>query len=300
VTLARSWSVLALLSLAVGFGWSRPALAQETIECPEPAPAGAAATPEAATSPAAAEPVAFPEGGGDLTVFAAASLTEVFERIATVLETANDGLAITYNFAGSQVLVTQLTEGAEADVFASANVAQMDNAIAAGVIDGDPVVFAENRLAIVVPADNPAGVASLADLAGEDLDLVLAAPEVPVGQYSREAACKAAADPATYGEGFLDGFAANIVSNEDNVRAVLAKVQLGEADAGIVYATDVTPDVENQVQVIEVPDEVNVVAEYPIAPVAGGDPALAAAFVSYLLGPEGQATLAEFRFQPPR
>ena len=140
----------------------------------------------------------------------------------------------------------------------------------------------------------------MADLASGDLDLVLAAPEVPVGQYSRAAACQAAADPATFGEGFLDGFAANIVSNENNVRAVLAKVQLGEADAGIVYTTDVTPEIVDEVQVIEIPDAVNVAAAYPIAPVAGGDPALAAAFVSYLVGPEGRATLEAFGFQPAR
>jgi molybdate transport system substrate-binding protein len=241
--------------------------------------------------------VPFP-AGGEVTVFAAASLTAAFEAIAADLEAANPGLALAFSFAGSPALVTQLTEGAAADVFASADHAQMEGAVAAGVIDGEPVVFTRNRLAIVVPADNPAGITGLADLAGEDVDLVLAAPEVPVGQYAREAACRAAADPATYGEGFLEGFAGNVVSNEDNVKAVLAKVQLGEADVGIVYVTDVTPDVAADVQLIEIPDEVNVIAEYPIAPVEGGDVALADAFISYLLGPDGQATLAEFGFQP--
>lgn len=296
------WHLLAVLLVVVAGGGAgvRLASAQDEIDCGAPI-ATPGEPPVAATPPPTeATLVAFPAGGGDLTVFAAASLTEVFEEIATDLEATNDGLAITYNFAGSQALATQLTEGAEADVFAAADLTQMDNAIAAGLVDGDPVVFAENRLVIVVPADNPAGVTGLTDLAGGNLDLVLAAPEVPVGQYSRAVACQAAADPATYGEGFLAGFAANIVSNEDNVRAVLAKVQLGEAEAGIVYATDVTPAVEDQVRVIEIPAEVNVVAEYPIAPVAGGDPTLAAAFVSYLLGPEGQATLAESRFQPAR
>ena len=186
---------------------------------------------------------------------------------------------------------------AEADVFASANLGQMDAATDAGVIAGDPVLFTRNRLAIVVPSDNPAGITGLADLATPDVALVVAAPEVPVGQYAREAACRAAADPATYGDAFLDGFAANIVSNEDNVKAVVTKVQLGEADAGIVYTTDVTPDVAGDVQVIEIPDPVNVIAEYPIAPVEGGDAALATAFIAYVLGPDGQGTLAGAGFQ---
>jgi len=186
---------------------------------------------------------------------------------------------------------------AEADVFASANLGQMDAATDAGVIAGDPVLFTRNRLAIVVPSDNPAGITGLADLATPDVALVVAAPEVPVGQYAREAACRAAADPATYGDAFLDGLAANIVSNEDNVKAVVTKVQLGEADAGIVYTTDVTPDVAGDVQVIEIPDPVNVIAEYPIAPVEGGDAALATAFIAYVLGPDGQGTLAGAGFQ---
>jgi molybdate transport system substrate-binding protein len=277
-------------------GWDAPrALARETIECPPAAPA--AATPAATALPPTIEPVPFPPIGGELTVFAAASLTAAFEAIAADLQPANPGLTFTFNFAGSQALVTQLTEGAEADVFASANLSQMDNAVASGVIAGDPVVFTKNRLAIVVPADNPAGIAGLADLANDGVDLVLAASEVPVGQYARQAACKAAAAPATYGEGFLEGFAGNIVSNEDNVKAVLAKVQLGEADAGIVYTTDVSPDVAGDVLVIEIPDAVNVIAEYPVAPVADGNAELAAAFIAYLLGPEGQATLAAFGFQ---
>jgi len=291
-------AVLIALGATFSGGVSGPVMfAQEAIVCPEPvAPAAtavAAATPEAPT-----DPVAFPAEGGDLTVFAAASLTATFEDIKTDLETANPELSITYNFAGSQALVTQLSEGAEADVFASASRAQMTNAVEAGVIAGDPEVFTGNRLTIVVPADNPAGIESAADLADDGLVLVLAAPEVPVGQYARESACKMAADTATYGDAFLEGFVGNIVSNEDNVKAVFTKVQLGEADAGIVYTTDVTADVAADVLQIEIPADVNVVATYPIAPVEGGDSALADAFISYVLGPDGQATLAESGFEP--
>ncbi len=299
-SIARASFVFALLfalaGVVPGGGTVSVAVAQETIECPDPTPAAAATV--AAGPEADAAPAVFPAEGVDLTVFAAASLTATFEEIKTDLEAANPDLAITYNFAGSQALVTQLTEGAEADVFASASRAQMTNAVEAGVIEGEPEVFTRNRLTIVVPADNPAGIESAADLDNADIDLVLAAPEVPVGQYAREAACKMAADTATYGDGFLEGFAANIVSNEDNVKAVLTKVQLGEAEAGIVYTTDVTDDVAAAVIQIEIPADVNVVANYPIAPVTDGDTALAAAFISYVLGPDGQATLADFGFEP--
>lgn len=298
-------SVLLLALMMVGFS-STPVIAQGiTIECatflPTPTVAASPAADTAATpstdDQASSEPVAFPEGGGELMVFAAASLTASFEEIEAKLESDNPGLEITYNFAGSQALVTQLTEGAEADVFASASNAQMKKAVEADVIDGSPVVFTQNRLAIVVPADNPAGIASYADLAG-DLSLVLALPDVPVGQYARQSICTAGLDTATYGEGFVDAVAGNVVSEEDNVKAVLTKVSLGEADAGIVYTTDITADVADSVQIIEVPAEVNVIAKYPIAPVAGGDAALAAAFIAYVTGPDGQAILQEYGFEP--
>jgi molybdate transport system substrate-binding protein len=166
----------------------------------------------------------------------------------------------------------------------------------AGIIDGAPAVFAGNRLAIVVPRDNPAGITTAADLAKDGVKLVLAAAEVPVGQYARESICLMAADTTTYGEGFAERVGSAIVSEEDNVKAVLAKVQLGEADAGIVYVTDVTVAVSEEVQLIEIPDAVNVMASYPIAPVAGGNPELAAALIDYLLSANGQAVLVDHGF----
>jgi molybdate transport system substrate-binding protein len=269
------------------------------IEC---APAAPAATAVPAASPAAeepaAEPAAFPEAGGELTVFAAASLTASFNQMKTDLEAAHPGLTITYNFAGSQALVTQLTEGATADVFASASKAQMDKAVEGGVIEGKATVFTQNRLAIVVPKDNPAGITSPADLGKEGVKLVLALADVPVGQYARQSICTAGADTATYGDGFVEKVGANVVSEEDNVKAVLTKVQLGEADAGIVYTTDITEDVAPDVTLIEIPAAINVIAKYPIAPVKGGNAELAAAFIDYVLGEEGQATLASFGFEP--
>jgi molybdate transport system substrate-binding protein len=272
-----------------------------------PIDCSAAVTPASAASPVAtpapvheASPtaIAFPSGGGEVTVFAASSLTDSFGQIKTTLEAANPGLTITYNFAGSQALVTQLTQGASADVFASASNSQMKAAVDGGVIDGTPVTFTQNRLAIIVPNDNPAGVTGFADLGKDGLKLVLAQAEVPVGMYARQSICKAASDTATYGNSFVDSVTANIVSEEDNVKAVASKVALGEADAGIVYTTDVTADVADSVQVIAIPADVNVVAKYPIAPVTGGNADLADAFISYLTGPEGQAILQSYGFEP--
>ncbi|HET8524765.1 MAG TPA: molybdate ABC transporter substrate-binding protein, partial [Thermomicrobiales bacterium] len=280
-----------LLATQVAGGAVAPAAAQATTWSCAPATPSAAATAATPATLAPSTPIAFPGGGGNLTVFAAASLTDAFNTMAHDLEAAHPNLKITFNFAGSQQLVTQLTEGAPADVFASANTTQMQDAIDGGVIDGSPETFVKNQLAIIVPKGNPGGVQNPADLAKKGLKLDLAAPAVPVGKYARVAICQMGADTATYGEGFVQKVAANIVSEENNVKAVVTKIQLGEADAGIVYTTDVTKEVANDVTVIEIPPAVNVIATYPVAAVKGGNTQLAQAFISYLLGPGGQATL---------
>ena len=270
---------------AQGAGW----------ECQPPAAVDATlvATPVAVEH----DSVAFPPEGGDLTVFAAASLTDAFEAIEQELEAATPNLSITYNFGGSQALVTQLEEGAQADVFASANMAQMEAAMEANLVASAPVPFVHNRLAIVTPADNPADIESAADLGEEGILLVLAQAEVPAGRYARESVCLMASDTATYDPDFVNRVAANVVSEEEDVRDVLAKVALGEADAGIVYVSDAAA-AGDQVHVVDIPDEVNVVATYPVAVLAHGNQALGSAFVAYLLSDEGQALLERFGFQP--
>ncbi len=292
--------LLALVGLAVPAGPAGPAPAMAqgtTFDCtvgagPAASPAGGGrGEPRTAASPAD-----FPEEGGELTVFAAASLTEPFEQIAGDLEAAHPGLDITFNFAGSQALATQLNEGAAADVFASANGAQMVAAIADGSVAGEPATFARNRLAIVVAAGNPAGVERPADLGADGVRLVLTQADAPAGRYARESVCRMGEDAATYGDRFVERVAANVVSEEEDVRGVLTKVQLGEADAGIVYVSDAL-GARDLGAVIAIPEGVNVVASYPIAAMAGGDDALAAAFIGYVLGPEGQATLAAFGFE---
>jgi molybdate transport system substrate-binding protein len=259
---------------------------------------GATATTAQSSPPTTGTAAEVPTGlSGDLTVFAAASLTDAFGEMKAQLEDANPDLSITYNFAGSQQLVTQLAEGADADVFASANMTQMKAAQDAGTIDGEPVVFVRNRLAIIVPSDNPADVQEPADLARDGLKLVVANEDVPVGGYTLDMLDKMSADPA-FGADFRSKVEANIVSHEDNVKQVVTKVQLGEADAGVVYVSDVTPDVREDVTFIEIPEQYNVIAEYPIAPVADGDVALAQAYIDYLLSAGGQAVLEQWGFTP--
>lgn len=250
----------------------------------------------AAATPAVTAEVRFPAEGGDLTVFAAASLTDAFEAIGADLEGANRGLNISFNFGGSQTLVTQLAEGAEADALASANDTQMESAIANGSVVAEARTFARNELAIVVPVDNPAGITEAADIGAPGVTLVLAQADVPVGRYARESVCAMGRSAGAFGEGFDERVAENIVSEEEDVRGVLTRVRLGEADAGIVYASDAAAAAE-EVILIAIPAEFNLVATYPIAPVVGGDEGLARAFIAYLLGEGGQATLVDFGFQ---
>jgi molybdate transport system substrate-binding protein len=232
-----------------------------------------------------------------LNVFAAASLTDAFSDIGAAFSAANPGATVVFNFAGSNQLATQIAEGAPADVFASANAAQMESAVASGRIDaGAARPFVTNRLVVVVPADNPAGITTLPDLATPDTLIVLAAEEVPVGRYSLAFLDRAAAD-AAFDSGFKAAVLANVVSYEENVRSVLNKVALGEADAGIVYSSDLV-GVEG-VAALAIPDALNVVAQYPIAPLNdSAQPEAAAAFVAWVLSDEGQAILAEYGFGP--
>jgi molybdate transport system substrate-binding protein len=236
---------------------------------------------------------------GNLTIFAAASLTEAFNEMKTEIEAANPGTKLTFNFAGSSALRTQLTQGAAADVFASADMVNMDPVVQAGDISGDTSIFARNKLVIVVPADNPGNVSDVKDLAKPGLKLVLAQEQVPVGNYARQALDKLNDDP-TYGSDFKDKVLANLASNELNVKDVLAKVQLGEADAGIVYATDAASAAQSKVKTIDIPDQFNIIAQYPIGVVtSGSNPAGARAFIAYLLSPVGQAIMAKYGFIPP-
>lgn len=231
-----------------------------------------------------------------LTVFAAASLTDAFTEIGKNFEVANPGVTVTFNFAGSQALRTQIEEGAPADIFASANKTEMDALVTvAHVQQGTAQIFLNNKLVVILPADNAAGLTKLEDLANSGIKLVLAAEEVPIGKYARQALEQM---NSQFGSDFEDKVLANVVSNEDNVKQVVAKVQLGEADAGIVYTSDAVaaPDLKT----IDIPNELNVIAEYPMAPVVNSANAdLATAFINYVLSPDGQSVLQKWGFAPP-
>lgn len=219
----------------------------------------------------------------DVTVFAAASLTAAFTELGDAFMAAHPGTEVTFSFAGSSELVAQLREGAPADVFASADLANMDVLTDAELVDGEPEVFATNVAEIIVEADNPRGITSVADLADDDLVVVQCAPEVPCGAYAEQVLANA-------------GVTVTPSSLEQNVKAVTTKVLLGEADAGIVYRTDVLA-AGTAAEGVAIPDDVNVVAEYPIALVADApDPSGGRAFIGFVLGAAGKEILAENGF----
>jgi molybdate transport system substrate-binding protein len=223
---------------------------------------------------------------GTLTVFAAASLTDVFTRLGGQLEKENPGLHVQFNFAGSSQLATQLTQGAPADVFASANDAQMKVVTDAGLQATDPAVFTENVLEIAVPKGNPAGISGLADFARPELTLAVCAPQVPCGAAAQEVFRAA-------------GITAQPDTQEQDVRAALTKVQLGEVDAALVYATDVEAAGDG-VEGIEFPESEKAVNDYPIVTLKGAPNAAAAhAFVDLVTGPEGRQALTDAGFRAP-
>ena len=262
---------------------------------PSPAVPSPSASPSPAVSPV---PVLASGVTGEITVFAASSLTDAFKEIGDQFQAANPGSKVTLNFGASTQLRTQLEQGARADLFASANQQEMDRAKQSGVIGGADRVFVRNRLAVITPKDNPAGIVVLKDLAKPGLKFVTAAPEVPIGVYTQDMLDKLAKEPA-YGADFKDRVNANIVSREPNVRQVVAKVNLGEADAAVVYSSDVTPDVRNTIGTLEVPDQFNTLASYPIAAVQDAPNLVGGtAFMGYVLGAEGQAALKKWGFIP--
>jgi molybdate transport system substrate-binding protein len=224
---------------------------------------------------------------GDVTVFAAASLTDAFTEIGEAFIAVNPEADVTFNFASSSDLVNQINEGAPADVFASADQANMTKLVDEDGADGEPATFATNTLEIIVEAGNPQRITGLEDLADRsDLIVVSCAPEVPIGAYTEEVFQNA-------------GVEVELDSLEENVRAVVEKVVSGEADAGVVYATDVTA-AGDDAEGVEIPSDVNVVAEYPIAVAAEApNPEAATAFQSFVLGQDGHEILAGYGFGAP-
>lgn len=247
---------------------------------------GACSSADSNDTPGGESPATEP---AELTVFAGSSLTTAFtDAIGPDFEAQNEGATIVFNFGASDSLAGQIQSEGSTDVFASASGTWMD-AVAEDPGVSDRADFVKNRLVIITPPDNPAGIASIDDLATSGVQLVLAAEGVPVGDYAREALGNA---------NILDEAEANVVSNEEDNVSVVAKIVAGEADAAIVYESDISAAAGNDVNAVEIPESVNVVATYPIAVVTGAPNAeLAAAFVAYVTGPYGQATLTEYGFE---
>jgi molybdate transport system substrate-binding protein len=256
------------------------------------APTGAAPVPQNAQNNT-------PPAAGTITVLAAASLTESFRELGAQFEASHPNVKVEFSFASSVQLAQQLGQGAPADVFASASNTYMKTAIDNGrVRQNAEKTFVNNRLVVIVPKANPGGLKELKDLATPGLKLDLAAKEVPVGQYSLNFLDKADKE-GSMGVDYEASVLKNVVSYEDNVKAILAKVSLGEADAGIVYTSDVSASAAQKVTQITIPDNLNVIASYPIAPIQDSQhPELAQAFIDLVLSAQGQAVLAKYGFIP--
>jgi molybdate transport system substrate-binding protein len=230
-----------------------------------------------------------------LTVFAAASLTDAFKDIGREFEVAHPGVLVNFSFAGTQVLRMQLEQGASADLFASADHKNMDFLISEGLIvlnsDQD---FTTNRLIVILPPGNPGNLETLNGLSLPHIKLILADPSVPAGNYARQVLTRMSKDSA-YGEEFTSAVLANVVSNEIDVRQVVTKVELGEADAGIVYLSDVVA--VPGLGTIPIPEGFNILARYPIAVLRSSpNPDLAGEFIAYIVSPAGQAVMESWGF----
>jgi molybdate transport system substrate-binding protein len=229
-----------------------------------------------------------------LTVLAASSLTDAFGELATTFQEQHPGTKVVTSFGGSSELLTQIEQGAPADVFASADEDKMDTAVQDDLVN-EPQTFARNRPVIIVPKDNPAGIQGLQDLTKSGTKLVLAQDGVPIAEYAKKILANANSE---YGGDFEQQVMNNTVSREANVRTSANRVSLGEADATFVYITDVTPDIEDQVEVIEIPKDLNVIATYPIATLKeASNPELAQRWVDLILSDEGQRLLEEYGFE---
>ena len=272
----------ALFAIALGVAL---AACQSSGGPPGPSSGATAPGPSSSSGPAAA-----------LTVYAAASLQATLAQAATAYQVAHAGTTITVSTDSSSALETKIEQGAPADVFLSADTTNPQKLVDESLA-GPITPFATNRLTIIVPMGNPAGIASPIDLARAGLKVVAAGDTVPITAYANQLVANLAHQPG-YPAGFVAGYAANVVSKEDNVAAVVAKIELGEGDAAIVYVTDAKAS--TKVDTVAVPDAANVVATYGgVVPTASANQAAAAAFLAWLAGPDGQAILAAFGFLPP-
>ena len=280
IRVSRSCALRDLRHVRIAAGAGAAALAVALAACTSSPATSAPAAGTPASGSASAKPT------GTLVVFAATSLTEAFDKIGAQFEKANPGVTVKFNYNGSSSLATQITQGAPADVFASAAPSNMKTVTDAGLASGTPQTFTSNTGEIMVESGNPHKITSVKDLANPKIKVVVCAPAVPCGAVA-QAIFKNA------------GVTVKPVSEEQNVGGVVTKVTLGEADAGIVYVTDVKAS-ESKAEGVPIPADQNDVTEYPIVEVKNAPNATAAkAFISYVLSPAGQQVLASYGFLPP-
>jgi molybdate transport system substrate-binding protein len=231
-----------------------------------------------------------------LRVFAATSLTDAFGELAKTFEEDNPGVEVRLSLESSTTLLAQIQQGAPADVYGSSAEEEMDKAVKDGLVAGEPKIFAKNREVIMVPEENPANIRSLRDLARPSVKLVLTEEGVPSTDYAIEILGKA---NARYGSGFKEDVLSNVVSQEANVRAAVDRVAHGDYDGTFSYASDYTPDIRERVKVIEIPEDLNIVATYPVAALKGAEsPELAREWVDLVVSAEGQRVLKKWGFEP--
>lgn len=238
-------------------------------------------------------------GETTLTVFTAASLTGAFTDIGKAFEAENENIKVEFDFDGSQALRTRVEQGANPDIFVSASTKHIKALQDGGFMDNDTVTpFLGNSLALVVPVDNPANITGLADLANPGVKLVIGTKDVPFGDYTRQMLEKMAADPE-YGEAYRDAVMANVITEETAVSNVMPKLILGEADAAIVYKSDVLKGDRDKLKRLDIPSEYNVMATYPLGILAeSSHRAEAESFIAFVRGPDGSAILEEYGFDP--
>ena len=240
----------------------------------------------------------FAQSPDELTVFTAASLTGAFGEIGEMYENET-GIHVAFNFDGSQALRTQLENGAYADLFASANMKQMNAVRESGLVNNSSVaIFTRNKLSLIVPKDNPANIRNMTDLARPGVKIVMGTKDVPVGDYALQIIARLGNDSA-YGPDYERDVLANVISQETNVNYVVTKVALGEADAGFAYISDITQDMTSKIDKIVIPDEYNIIAEYPMGMLLESKyPAESQRFMDLVMSDEGRAVLEKYGFAP--
>jgi molybdate transport system substrate-binding protein len=285
----RSLRVFAILAAAMVSACTSSG-ASSSVAAEPSAPATEPSAPTSASAPGASPTV-------DLTIFAAASLSGVLDKAKAAYQAAHPGTTLTISTESSSALETQIEQGAPADVYLAADTSNPKKLVDGGLASGEAVAFAGNELTIVVPTDDPAGIVTPADLAKKGVKVVAAGDEVPIAKYAKQLVANLAKESG-YPADFEAAYAANVVSKEDNVNAVIAKIELGEGDAGIVYVTDATAS--TKVKTVDVPDDANVPATYAgVVVTASGHAEAARTFLGWLASPDSQGIFATFGFLPP-